>query len=140
MTTLNLYDDSALTTSATVPLQFDQDTLGAIAPHKRRFYLGNPTAGYRFRANSDPGVDPITLSIVDAVPASSQPASAIKLALTEGGLATATGGAALGLGATILSGAANAVQVWVQFDDATGTVATDTDISLALNELVVDQP
>lgn len=56
MTTLNLYDDAALTTLATEPLAFVQDTLGAISPHQRRFYLGQPTSGYRFRANSDPGV------------------------------------------------------------------------------------
>ena len=140
MTTLNLYDDSALTTLATEPLAFTQDVLGTITPHQRRFYLGQPTTGYRFRAHSDPGVDSIELSIVDAVPASGQPASAIKLATTQGGLASATGGAALDLGASILSGSANAVQIWVQFDDSTATVATDTNISLALNELRVDQP
>jgi len=140
MTTLNLYDDAGLTTPATVPLPFTQDKLGTVSPHQRRFYLGQPTAGYRFRANSDPGVDSIELSIVDAVPASGQPASAIKLAATQAGLASATGGAALDLGATLLSGSVNAVQVWVQFDDSTATVATDTNLSLALNELIVDQP
>ena len=140
MTTLNLYDDAGLTTPATVPLAFAQDTLGAISPHQRRFYLGQPTSGYRFRADSDPGVDAIALSIVDAVPASGQPASAIKLATTQAGLSTATGGAALSLGATLLSGSANAVAIWVQFDDSTAAVATDTNISLALNTLIVDQP
>jgi hypothetical protein len=140
MTTLNLYDDAALTTAATVPLAFAQDTLGAISPHQRRFYLGQATAGYRFRANSDPGVDSIELSIVDAVPASGQPATAIKLATTQAGLTGAVAGDPLDLGATLLSGSANAVQVWVQFDDATATVATDTDVSLAMNELLVDEP
>lgn len=140
MTTLNLYDDAALTTLATEPLAFVQDTLGAISPHQRRFYLGQPTAGYRFQADSDPGVDAIELSIVDAVPASGQPATAIKLATTQAGLTGAVAGAALDLGATLLSGSANAVAIWVQFDDSTATVATDTDISLALNTLVVDQP
>ena len=140
MTTLNLYDDAALTTLATEPLAFVQDTLGAISPHQRRFYLGQATAGYRFRANSDPGVDSIELSIVDAVPASGQPATAIKLATTQAGLTGAVAGDPLDLGATLLSGSANAVQVWAQFDDATAAVATDTDVSLALNELLVDEP
>jgi hypothetical protein len=63
--------------------------LGVITPHQRRFYLGNADGGYIFQAASDPGVDPITLSVVDAVPASGQPASAIKLATTQAGLAGA---------------------------------------------------
>ncbi len=137
MTTLYLYDDAGLTTLATLPLAFTQDDLGVITPHQRRFYLGNADAGYIFQAASDPGVDPITLSVVDTVPASGQPASAIKLATTQAGLASATGGADLELAATILSGSVNAVQIWVQFDAATATVATDTDISLALSTLTV---
>lgn len=137
MTTLYLYDDAGLTTLATLPLAFTQDDLGVIPAHERRFYLGNADAGYIFQAASDPGVDPITLSVVDAVPASGQPASAIKLATTQAGLAGAVGGADLELAATILSGAVNAVQIWVQFDDATAAVATDTDISLALSTLTV---
>lgn len=137
MTTLYLYDDAGLTTLATLPLAFTQDDLGVITPHQRRFYLGNADAGYIFQSASDPGVDPITLSVVDAVPASGQPASAIKLATTQAGLAGAVGGADLELAATILSGSVNAVQIWVQFDDATATVATDTDISLALSTLTV---
>ncbi len=137
MTTLYLYDDAGLTTLATMPLAFTQDDLGVITPHQRRFYLGNADAGYIFQAASDPGVDPITLSVVDAVPASGQPASAIKLATTQAGLASATGGADLELAATLLSGSVNAVQIWVQFDDATATVATDNNISLALSTLTV---
>ncbi len=137
MTTLYLYDDAGLTTLATLPLAFTQDDLGVITPHQRRFYLGNADAGYIFQAASDPGVDPITLSVVDAVPASGQPASAIKLATTQAGLASATGGADLELAATLLSGSVNAVQIWVQFDDATATVATDNNISLALSTLTV---
>lgn len=137
MTTLYLYDDAGLTTLATLPLAFTQDDLGVISAHQRRFYLGNADAGYTFQAASDPGVDPITLSVVDAVPASGQPASAIKLATTQAGLAGAVGGADLELAATILSGSVNAVQIWVQFDDATATVATDTDISLAMSTLTV---
>lgn len=137
MTNLYLYDDAGLTTLATLPLAFTQDDLGVITPHQRRFYLGNADAGYIFQAASDPGVDPITLSVVDAVPASGQPASAIKLATTQAGLASATGGADLELAATLLSGSVNAVQIWVQFDDATATVATDNNISLALSTLTV---
>ena len=43
----------------------------------------------------------------------------------------------LELAATLLSGSVNAVQIWVQFDDATATVATDNNISLALSTLTV---
>lgn len=138
--TLDLYDDPDLLVPATVPLRFDQDTLGTITPHQREFYLGCPDTGYRFQANSDPGVDEITLSIVDSVPATGQPATAIKLATSQGGLSSAVAGAALDLGATLLSGSANAVEIWVEFNDSTAVVATDTNIELALNTLRVDIP
>ena len=37
----------------------------------------------------------------------------------------------------VCEGSVNAVQIWVQFDDATATVATDNNISLALSTLTV---
>jgi len=141
MAALNLYVDSALTTLATLPLVFTQDDAGVNPPHQRQFYLGSTDAtGTVFEAASSPGLDQIVLSIADAAPGSGQPASAIKLATTSGGLASATGGASLNLGTSINSGVAGAKIVWVQFDDSTGTAATDNNISLAMNTLEVTLP
>lgn len=137
MPALSLYVDSALTTLATLPLAFTQDTLGAIQPHQRQFYLGSTDSLLKFEAGSAPGVDPITLQIVDTATGSGQPASAVKLATSQAGLTGATAGASLALGVQILSGVVNAVPVWVQFDDSTGAIAVDTALKLALNTLRV---
>ncbi len=137
MPNLNLFTDSGLTTAATLPLAFAQDTLGVVTPHQRQFWLGSNDVSLKFRALSNPGVDQVQLQIVDTGSGTGQPASAIKLALTQGGLASATGGAALNLGVQVLSGVANALSVWVQFDDATAIVATDTAMKLQTNLLEV---
>ncbi len=50
------------------------------------------------------------------------PKTEIKLALTAGGLTAATGGAALSLGNTILSGVANAVEVNIRITNTVTTV------------------
>jgi len=141
MPSLNLYLDSGLTTQASLPLVFIQDAAATLPPHQRRFYVGSPDAtGTSFSAASNPGVDQIVLSIVDSAGGSGQPASAIKLATTAGGLASATGGASLNLGLAIASQPAGAVEVWVQFDDTTAVLGTDTAISLNINELLVTLP
>lgn len=60
----------------------------------------------------------------------------IKLALTSGGLAGATAGAALDLGATINSGAANQVEIHIRVTNAVTTVTSNTgneEIVLNLN-------
>lgn len=141
MAALNLYLDAALTTPATLPLAFNQDDQGDIPPHQRQFFLGSTDAtGTLFQAASDPGIDAIVLSIVDAASGSGQPASSIKLATTQSGLTSATGGASLTLGTDISSGMAGAVEIWVQWDDTTGIAATDSNISIGLNEIAVTLP
>lgn len=60
----------------------------------------------------------------------------IKLALTSGGLAAATPGAALDLGATINSGSANQVEIHIRVTNAVTTVTSNTgneEIVLDLN-------
>jgi hypothetical protein len=140
MPSVDLYIDSALTTLAAMPLTFAQDTAGATPPHQRVFYFVSKDTGLTFYAQSAPTVDLITISIEDASPGSGQPASAIKLATTQGGLASATGGAALEIGASFDSGVENAVTIWVQFDDTTATAATDTAISLICSDLAYVEP
>lgn len=67
------------------------------------------------------------------------PASEIKLALSSGGLAGATGGSALSLATTILSGTANAVPVYIRVTNSVSTVSDTTgypDIKLYMNEVI----
>lgn len=54
----------------------------------------------------------------------------IRLALSEAGLVSATPGAALALPVTILGGVANAIPVWMRIDDATAVIASATELSL----------
>lgn len=62
-----------------------------------------------------------------------------KLALTEAGLSTATGGASLSLGVEILGGSANAPEMWMQVNNEVGTVSSNSaqpEIALAINEVI----
>lgn len=128
------YLDPALTTLFTGKLAFAQD-VDAPAPADRVLYLGNPAAGKTLYAASNPGVDSILVSIVDAATGSGLPASAVKLASTAGGLAGATAGAALNLGTSIAGGAAGAraVHVRVSYTAAQGSFA---DLSLQTNQVI----
>lgn len=77
----------------------------------------------------------VTWALVGAM----HPITEIKLALTSGGLAGATGGAALNLGDTILSEVANAVEVNIRVTNTVTTVYSDTgyaEIGLFINEVV----
>ena len=102
-----------------------------------RIWFGSPsTAGaYQVQADSDPGVDQITVSITDTTPGSGHEDTAVKLALTEGGLATAVAGDPLDIGTAVESGSANAVEVWVRVADAIGSLTTDTTLGLTTNTL-----
>lgn len=59
----------------------------------------------------------------------------VRLALDSGGLAQALPGAALAIGPEILSGSANAVEIWARIDDATDVVGTETELRLTTNLL-----
>lgn len=98
-------------------------------------YFGSTTSTLKVEANSDPGNDQITLSVVDADPGNGHEAAEIKLALTEGGLDTATGGADLDLGTSITGGTANKETIWIRATNAEGSIY-DLNLSLQLNELV----
>lgn len=130
--TLNFYADAALE-QPLASLTCEQDTDNLLPPVTTRIWVGSTAAGRQFQAASDPGVDQLTLSLVDANAGTGQPATAYKLALTEAGLAAAVAGAALDLGTTLLSGAANAVAVWIRGDDQVGVVGNYLDISLKFN-------
>jgi len=129
----HVYHDAAMST------QFDDstDTLGAMAVNgtsgKGVFYVGTPESGNKLQDATNPGVDPIELSIVDASAGSGVEASHIKLALSEAGLSSATGGAALSLGTSIAGGTGLAVHY--QWDNSVGD-STYTEISLLLSSRI----
>lgn len=127
------FADAALTTPISAPLVFNQ-VAGASSPDDKVVYYGG-AAGHQVKAKSDPGVDQITVSVVDASSGSGSPAADVKLALTSGGLAGATGGAALNLGTVINGGVANAVPVHIRVTDSTATPGLNTDLSLTTNAL-----
>jgi hypothetical protein len=92
--------------------------------------------GNKAEANSDPGVDAIVVSIVDANAGTGAPATEFKLALSSGGLTSATAGAALTLSSSITSGVANAVPIYTRRDSVLGVAGSYTDISIETNELL----
>ncbi len=72
----------------------------------------------------------ITVAPVDSDPAAGLPATAIRLALTEAGLATAAPGNPLALGTEIAGGVAGAVAIWIAADTGGAGLGSYTDLSL----------
>ncbi len=78
-------------------------------------------------------------SIVWTCYAIAHPITEIKLSLTSGGLGAATGGAALNLGHTILSGTSNKVEVNIRFTNTSTTTNTNTgfpELGFYINEVL----
>lgn len=129
----NWYADAGLT----VPLTRGDFVRGATpADVNRLFYFGSPATGKKLQAVSDPGVDALEVSIVDASGGSGVAAAEVKIASTFAGLAGATGGAPLGIGPTVLSGPSNAVPVFVRISSALSTVGNYDDITLRVADWV----
>ena len=129
----NWYADAGLT----VPLTRGDFVRGATpADVNRLFYFGSPATGKKLQAVSDPGVDALEVSIVDASGGSGVAAAEVKIASTFAGLAGATGGAPLAIGPTVLSGAANAVPVFVRVSSSLSTVGNYDDITLRVADWV----
>jgi len=131
------YHDSALTQEITSinPLTATQDTAGLLGAVDKTIYLGSTVTGNKAEANSDPGVDAIVVSVVDANGATGAPTTEFKLALSSGGLSSATAGAALTLSTSITSGVANAVPIYTRRDSALAVAGSYTDITLETNTL-----
>lgn len=132
---IGFYEDAGLTVPA-VRLAAMQASDGSAAAQDRVVYLGAQGAGVVYRAESDPGVDPIVVSIADAASGSGIAATAIKLAASLAGLSGATAGAALNLPATIAGGPAGAVAVWVRIDAPALAEGTHDHLSLTTNDLL----
>lgn len=132
------YHDSALTSEITSgnPLTATQDTAGVLAAVDKIVYLGSTLTGNKVEVNADPGVDPIIVSISDADAGTGAPATEFKLALSSGGLDTATAGAALELSTRIDSGVANAVPIYTRRDSALAVAGSYTDLTLTTQTLL----
>lgn len=132
------YHDAALTSEITAlnPLTATQDTAGGLGAVDKTIYFGSTATGTKAQVSANPGVTAISISIVDANAGTGSPASEIKLALSSGGLAGATGGAALTLSHTVTSGVANAVPIFTRRASALVVAGTHTDLSLATQSLV----
>jgi hypothetical protein len=135
MATFKIYTDAALTVEFVPPLSAVQNADGSTARQDFQFWLGSAASGKTLQADSNPGVDQIALSVVDAAASTGHAATEIKLATSQAGLAGATGGAALNLATAITSGVANAKTFWVGWKDTTGVVGTSTELSITTNLL-----
>lgn len=130
---LAFYSDAGLTVPL-ASLEAAQSTDGSAAAVDRIVWLGSPVAGYVFQASSDPGVDPLVVSIVDSLTGLQIPASSLRLAATAGGLPGATPGASLTLDVEIVAGAGNAAEVYVRVDAAAIAAGVYDNLSLACVE------
>jgi hypothetical protein len=124
MATFAFYHDASLTNPIeagdTLYRLITQD--GSYPVSDAVVYFGSPaTAGtQQARVFADPGVTHLIVTIGDTTPAAGAEPEDITLALTSGGLDTATPGAALDLGVhTVLSGAANAIPIHIRFGTPT---------------------
>lgn len=132
-----LYADAGLTIPAT-SLSVAQATDGNAPAVDRVVYLGSTVALKMLRTSTSPGSTQITLTPTDGSPGSGVEASHIKLALSSAGLDSATGGAPLNLGTTLLSGRENALPIYIRVDTPTLSAATYNDITFTTNGLRQD--
>lgn len=95
-------------------------------------WIGTASSGNKLQADSNPGVDQITVTIDDTSPGSGVEATHIKLALTQVGLGSAVAGDPLDIGLQIDYG--TPVAVFYQWDNSTGQ-SESTEIRLILDAL-----
>lgn len=128
------YSDAALTTPVAARLPFVQAVVDPVAVD-RVLHFGSPRAGRICQASSNPGVDPVVISVADAEAGAGSPAGDVRLALSAGGLDAATGGAPLTLPETINGGVSGAIAVHVRVLDSTHASGVYNDLSLTTNTL-----
>jgi len=132
---LAFYEDAGLTTLVD-KVRFIQATDDSLPLTEKKLFLGSPVAGRTFEAQSDPGVDQISVSPVDASPGPGLEVTMVKLAATMAGLAGATPGDPLDVGAQVFGGVGNAVEVWVALIDTNLAQGTYSDVTLETNDLI----
>jgi hypothetical protein len=133
--TFGSYANASLTTALTEigKAFYDDGSTGAIDV---LFYIGSTTASKKILAASDPGVDPIPISVVDSNGGMGQLAADIKLALTQGDLDTAVAGAAIDGPAQVLSGVPQALAVWMRLDPSNLSAGEYNDLSISFGPVV----
>lgn len=136
-TSFKFYHDSALTqpVEAGTPITATQASDNSIAAVDKQLWFGSTTASVKAQATSNPGTDLISITPTDVNAGTGLPNTTLKLATTQGGLTGATAGAALSIAATVNSGSANAVTLWVRIDTGTPAAGAYTDLSLVTNNL-----
>lgn len=123
------FSDPALTAPLTsLPLA---NLVGA-GPVPAVIYFGNPVAGTVLSG------DPITVSVVDAQTGSGLPATAVRVALSEGDLESA--GQSVSLGATLLAGVDGAVAIWLLADTGAAAAGWYTDLTITTSLVVESTP
>lgn len=132
--TFTVFHDSALTSPVTsgAPISLTALEGGHV---DIQLWFGSASSSVQIQDEASPGSAQITLTPHDSATGSGQPASSVKLALTQGALDSATGGAGLDIGHTVQSGSANAVSFWWRWTPSGSTAAEYTDISLITQNL-----
>jgi hypothetical protein len=130
-----LYTDASLTQQLSGNVIFVEHIDHSLLPADIVLYVGSTEAGKKLQAASDPGVDQIVVTLADSAPGAGHETTEIKLATTQAGLDTAVAGDPLNLGLEILSGTANAAQIWIRSRDATGQQGNSTELSISSNAL-----
>lgn len=132
----SFFHDAALTSEITAlnPLTATQETSGALPPVDKTIYLGSTTTGNQIRATSNPGVDPIVVSVVDDDAGSGAPATEFRMSLSPI-TGAETPGDPLVLSHTLFSGVANAVPIYTRRTSAVVIAGLYTDLSLQTNSI-----
>ena len=133
--TFKIYTDSGLTTELGSTLQLSHNSDLSDNPQDTQLFLGSVGSSLKIEANSNPGVDNITLSIADTTPGSGHETTEIKLATTSGGLAAAVAGDPLTVGTVVNSGSGSAFEFWVRVTNAVTTPSQSTELSISTNTL-----
>lgn len=118
----------------TVPNTAGATITDGLGPTDRIVYFGSPAAGTTLQAASAPGTDPVQISIADANGGTGIAATALKLALTAGGLASAVAGDPLSIGTSIPSG--TSIAIYVRTSQGALGVGSYADLSLTTNPCV----
>lgn len=132
---IGFFEDAGMSVPA-VKLKAMQASDGSSAAVDFIYYLASDDADRTYYAASDPDVDDIVVSIVDAAAGASLPPTALRLALAAEDLDTATPGAALAIGTALASGSVNAVAIHVRVDSAAIAAGIYENLSLATNPLI----
>lgn len=130
MSTFAWYSDAGLT----APLTRADFTRGSTAAAVDKLvYFGSTATDKKLQNATTPGTGPVQVVMADAAGGGVAVAD-VKLALSSPGLGSATGGAALNIGTTILSGASNAVPVFIRLNSSLTTIGNYDDVSLRVED------